>query len=217
METVEGDRVSLVGETAHIKGEKPNAPRYDPLMKPKERNEYPNLIFVCGACHKEIDDQPEKYTVEKLQKMKDDHEKWVRETLRDSIIQVTFSELETVSQYLITKHVPVEESYIIIPPKEKIKKNELSTSTERLITMALTQVKQVAKFIEGTPDIEFGERLRNGFVAEYERLRNEGLRGDLLFDQLVQFSSGGRGDAKLRAAGLTVLVYLFEKCEVFEK
>ena len=83
--------------------------------------------------------------------------------------------------------------------------------------MALTQVKQVAKFIEGTPDIEFGERLRNGFVAEYERLRNEGLRGDLLFDQLVQFSSGGRGDAKLRAAGLTVLVYLFEKCEVFEK
>ncbi|RPJ75733.1 MAG: HNH endonuclease, partial [Alphaproteobacteria bacterium] len=62
----ESDRESLIGEMAHIKGEKPEAPRYDDSMTDKQRNAYDNLIFVCTSCHKMIDDQPNTYTVEKL-------------------------------------------------------------------------------------------------------------------------------------------------------
>jgi len=216
--TKEGDRESTVAEMAHIKGEKPTAPRYDPNMTDPQRNAYSNLIFLCRACHKEIDDQPKKYTVEILHEMKKNHEEWVKETLRSNIINVTFAELEVITKYLNSNQIEADESYTLIPPKEKIQKNELSQLTERLITMGLTQVKYVAKFIENFPDIEFGTRLRNGFISEYEKIRGEqGLKGDDLFDELVQFASGGSGNGKLRAAGLSVLVYLFEKCEVFEK
>lgn len=53
---------------------------------------------------------------------------------------------------------------------------------------------------------------------EYERLKNaELMSGDELFNGLLDFASLGATDFKQRAAGLTVLVYLFEKCEVFEK
>ena len=66
----DNDRDSIIGEVAHIKGEKPSSARYDSSMTDQDRNCYDNLIFVCGNCHKIIDDQPNTYTVEKLHYMK---------------------------------------------------------------------------------------------------------------------------------------------------
>jgi len=212
------DRESLIGVIAHIKGENSNSARYDINMPDNERNLYANLILVCPTCHKIIDDQPNTYTVEKLYKIKRNHEKWVIESTEKEIINVTFAELSVVTKYLISGQFASSDSLTIIPPREKIKKNELSASIEQLITMGMTQVRQVNNFISKCPDIEFGERLTQGFVTEYERLKNEEkLKGDDLFNALLDFASGKSNDFKNRAAGLTVLTYLFEKCEVFEK
>ena len=62
--------------------------------------------------------------------------------------------------------------------------------------------------------MQFGMRLKAGFVSEYKRLLEGGLKGDLLFMSLVRFAAGRSGN---ESAGLVVLVYLFESCEVFEK
>ena len=51
------DKESIVGEMAHIKGEKQKSSRYDTNMTDKERNSYDNLILVCRIHHKMIDDQ----------------------------------------------------------------------------------------------------------------------------------------------------------------
>jgi hypothetical protein len=218
VDKTENDRESLVAQMAHIKGEKPAAPRYDANMTELEKNSCNNLILVCDNCHKVIDDQPNTYTVEKLYEIKCQHEKWVIESTEKEIINITFAELSVVTKYLISGQFVSSDSLTIIPPKEKIKKNELSSSVEQLITMGMIQVRQVDNFISKCPDLEFGERLREGFVAEYERLKNkEGLKGDDLFDALHDFASGKSNDFKNKAAGLAVLVYLFEKCEVFEK
>lgn len=146
------------------------------------------------------------------------YNKRYEEVTKKEVINVTFSELNVVTKYLVSGQFTPSDSYIIIPPKEKIKKNELSSEIEQLITMGLTQVKQVGNFINNCPDMEFGEHLKQGFVVEYERLRNEErLRGDDLFNSLLDFASNGSNDFRNRAAGLSILVYLFEKCEVFEK
>lgn len=138
--------------------------------------------------------------------------------MKKEIINVTFSELNVVTKYLVSGQFISDDSYAIIPPKEKIKKNELSSTTEQLITMGLIQVKQVSQFIEKCPDIEFGERLKQGFIMEYKRLKNEEcLKGDDLFNALLDFASGRSNNFTNKAAGLSVLVYLFEKCDVFEK
>lgn len=133
-------------------------------------------------------------------------------------LNITFAELNVVTKYLISGQFVSSDSLTIVPPREKIKKNDLSASIEQLITMGMTQVRQVSNFIDKCPDVEFGERLRQGFVAEYERLKNkESLKGDDLFNTLLDFASNKSSDFKNKAAGLAVLVYLFEKCEVFEK
>ena len=213
----ENDRESIVAVMAHIKGENPTSARYDPNM-PDGRNSYENLILVCPNCHKVIDDQPNTYTVEKLHEIKSKHEKWILESTEKEIINITFAELNVVTKFLISGQFDTSDSIVLIPPKEKIKRNELSASIEQLITMGMTQVRQVSNYISKSPDVEFGDRLSKGFVTEYERLKNEeNLKGDDLFNALLDFASGKSNDFKNRAAGLAVLVYLFERCDVFEK
>lgn len=214
----EYDSPSLLGFMAHIVGENPGSARYNADMPIEEKNSYNNLLLLCGSCHKKIDDQENTYTVEKLHEIKKEHEKWIVESTEIEVTKVTFVELEMVTRYLLTDQVSTTDSYTLVPPKEKIKKNELSSTTERLITRGLTEVKQVGQFIDGSTDMEFGDRLKQGFVIEYQRLRTEeNLRGDDLFNTLLEFASGNSTGFRKKAAGLSVLVYLFEKCEVFEK
>ena len=203
---------------AHIKGEKPQAARYDPDMTDEERSSYDNRILLCKNHHKMVDDQPDTYTVEILHQIKNEHEAWVRQTLEAEVVNVTFAELSVVTCYLVSGQASISDSYTIVPPKEKIQKNKLSSVTQGSITMGMTQVKQVRDFITKCPDLEFGERLKQGFVDEYKRLRDEEkLVGDELFDRLLDFACQGFRSFKEKAAGLAVLVYLFEMCEVFEK
>jgi hypothetical protein len=212
------DSASIVAEMAHIKGEKPNSARYDASMSDEARNEHSNLIFVCPSCHKKIDDQFNTYTVEKLFEIKRTHENWITDSTSQEVVNVTFAELSIVTKYLMSGKTSQSDSLTLISPRDKIEKNGLSKGVEHLILMGMTQVMQVADFIIKCPDEEFADRLRQGFVAEYARLKNiEKLNGDDLFNGLLDFASAGTSDFTQRAAGLAVLVYLFEKCEVFEK
>jgi hypothetical protein len=212
------DPASLVAVMAHIRGEKPDSARYDASMSDTERNAHPNLVVVCPSCHKKIDDQPNAYTVEKLCDIKKDHEDWINTLTGQAVVDVTFAELNVVTRYIMSGQAAINDSLTLIPPKDKIQKNGLSNAIEQLIMMGMIQVKQVADFINRCPDIEFGDRLSQGFVIEYERLKNtEMMSNDDLFNGLLDFACAGATDFKQRAAGLTVLVYLFEKCEVFEK
>jgi hypothetical protein len=65
---------TLVGVICHIKGRKPKSARYDPAQTPAERNDYANLVIMCGVHHTVIDDDEEAYTVERLYKIKAEHE-----------------------------------------------------------------------------------------------------------------------------------------------
>ena len=77
----ETDDESLVGDIAHIVAESPDGPRGDSALMPEERRKYSNLILLCKIHHKPIDDQPNTFTVEVLQRMKADHEAWVKKSL----------------------------------------------------------------------------------------------------------------------------------------
>lgn len=65
---------TVVGEICHIKATNAGGPRYDPVQAASDRHGYSNLILLCLKHHVIIDDDPEAYTVERLVKMKADHE-----------------------------------------------------------------------------------------------------------------------------------------------
>lgn len=214
-----GDSEVLIGKIAHIAGNNPGSARYDEAMSDDERNLADNLMAVCPTCHNRIDAQTRTYTTEKLHKIKEDHEAWVRETLEKNLHEITFPELDKVISRVIARLAEPGESRTIVPAiklHEKIVKNKMSAWTEDLIGIGLTRVKLVANCINESADATLANRLKAGMVREYRRIRNKGWDGDELFDAMWKMTSKDDG-AKRSAAGLAVLVYFFEACEVFER
>ena len=64
---------SLVGEIAHIVGEKEKAARGKNTMTLEERNSPSNLLLLCRKHHKIIDDHENLYSIEKLHNIKKHH------------------------------------------------------------------------------------------------------------------------------------------------
>lgn len=85
---------TLIGENCHIIGENPGSARSASHMSTEDRNRYHNLILLCNACHKIVDDDETTYTIETLHKIKADHELWVEEKLlSDQKISKIYCEL----------------------------------------------------------------------------------------------------------------------------
>jgi hypothetical protein len=57
---------TIAVQVAHIRTPAPNGPRYSPSFSTTELDTESNLILLCEAHHKEIDEFPELYSVEKL-------------------------------------------------------------------------------------------------------------------------------------------------------
>ena len=217
--TTDGDPEALIGVLAHIAGLNPGSARYDVRMSDEERNAADNLMAVCLSCHGKIDAQPKAYTVEKLRKIKAEHEGLVHDTLERRLHEITFPELDKIIVNVTTRLAmpdKMDSFDPVIKLREKITKNKLSAWTGDLISIGLTRVKLVADCINESDDASLSNKLKSGMVYEYERLRRRGLDGDDLFDAMWELTSKGEG-AKRSAAGLAVLVYFFEACEVFEK
>lgn len=210
-----GDPSANLAKIAHIKGRNQGSARFDPSFK--DVNSEKNLLLLCGVHHDIIDKQPNKYSVDVLTKMKKDHEFWAENLLRNNATEITFAELKVIMDYLINCPECSNGSLELIPIKDKIRKNKLSEQTERLLKIGSIQIKQVQEYINACKDINFESRLVRGFNEEYLRLKQAGLDGDSLFNALRSFASKNSTDPKLVTSALTVLSYLFEKCEVFEK
>lgn len=223
-----GDPIN-VGEAAHIagehdgKGKAKKSARYDPSMTDDERNHYNNLIYLCGTCHTKIDSIPQgekAYPVDRLQKLKKEHERKVRDAVTEAFFGIGFPELEEATQWImqITPQ-PASGGFSLIPPDDKLKKNELGNGSRTIVTMGLSVSREVRAFVESVAqsDVNFPERLKAGFLEEYYRLKREGHNGDDLFDLMCRLAQRGFREQAKRSAGLAVLVYLFEACEVFEK
>jgi len=221
--TVDGGPQSepaVIGQAAHIAGEKPGAARYDAIMTDQQRNHCDNLIYLCCDHHTQIDKQVDDFSVEDLLAMKADHERRIREATHNAFAEVGFPELEQATQWIHhVKALDQDHTFTVIPLADKIKKNELSDKVTGTIKMGLAAMPDVKAYIvsEAQNDPEFPERLKAGFSEEYYRLRKEGVRGDELFDLMCQFAQRGFKEQNQRSAGLAILIYFFESCEVFEK
>lgn len=78
------DGFSIVGDEAHIVAREQNGARGISSLTEQERDEFDNLLLLCKIHHKQIDDQPDTFTVEALHKIKKDHELWIENLIATS-------------------------------------------------------------------------------------------------------------------------------------
>ncbi len=210
------------GKIAHIYAHGDLGPRSSPDLTAKQRDCYENWIWVCSDHHDEIDDPDllQEFPAELLLEKKRQIEAFVRETLKWHLRDIGFPELEAVCAVLaLTREVADDSGFELLEVDEKIRKNDLGPETRDQITWGLGKAQEVGAILE------FMDRKRSGvaqqiaarFKAEYHGLWSGGLKNNQLFDAMRGFANGVHPDPAQRAAGLAVLVYLFERCEVFEK
>ena len=218
-EANEDDPSAILGEIAHIEAKSNSGPRANLSLTDEQRDAYPNLILLCRNHHRRVDAFENTYTVEELRSWKADVERRHHEFLTQEMGHVTFAELEIITQALVNSGEAQATSFTVIPPLDKMIRNGLTEQTRDLITIGLIQTRQVQQYVEamGSIDRTFVDRLISGFIDEYREHRQTGLEGDSLFEEMFVFSAQGRSDIRLQCAGLAVLVYLFERCEVFEQ
>jgi hypothetical protein len=82
---------TLIGEVCHIRGEKPGAARYQSSQTDDQRQAYGNLIVMCPNHHTVIDADEEAYTVERILRMKADHESRVDAMTEEDAEQIASS------------------------------------------------------------------------------------------------------------------------------
>jgi hypothetical protein len=65
---------SVIGEICHIRASRAGGSRFDATQDERARHAFPNLILLCPTHHSVIDADPEAYTIDRLLRMKADHE-----------------------------------------------------------------------------------------------------------------------------------------------
>lgn len=209
---------ACIGENAHIYGEKLGAARYDSSRPDDYVNSEENLIFLCCNCHKKIDTNVGTFSASSLFELKSKHEAWVVQSLERQSANYTFAELEVLANYLAgnngTSTLPSD--YSLLKIEDKMKKNCL-TDVQKYINMGLSSVMIIDDYINRNPDPNFDIRLTSAMSNKYQDLKLQSVEPVDIFYILWDFACGGHSEFNFKAAGLGILVYFFEKCEVFEK
>lgn len=209
----------LVGQIAHIYALSDDGPRGKRGLNAKQRNAPDNLLLLCPTHHVVVDGQHETYPASLLLDWKEKQERPQREEIKDRINEIGFRELEFAADSLLSRQAEGTNNYVTIPPAEKISRNGLGAMSASLLTMGSAKSMECEVLITLATQLQpaFADRLRQGFVSEYTRLRADGLSGDDLFMALYDWAAGQSGDRAREAAGLCILSHLFIVCDVFEK
>lgn len=217
----------VIGEIAHIYGASNIGPRANPTMIEEERNSYSNLIILCPHHHAIIDKRPDKFPAEDLLKWKRDAENATASRLSLGATKVSFAELKLVCDAFSDGDIALESTPMqSLPTIQKMKRNGLTNAINANMTIGLAIAPQVAQFIREQAKLSsrYPERLRAGFVAQYDLLQRKGLTGDELFTNLIEFGTlsaiSTQADINrimtIRAAATGVLCHLFAICDIFE-
>ena len=207
---------TTIGEIAHIVADSPKGPRHSFLP---DHDVYANLLLLCRNHHRQVDSRTDRYTVGVLREWKAAVDSRYLRDLAEGAPHVDFAELDVVTRNLANDQTPLTTPVSIIPIQTKMRRNGLTETTEKLFGIGLLMVQGVENYLDKMEGLDagFAARLTQGFSARYMALQQEGLVGDELFSELQVFSTQGSFDVLRQNAGLAVLVYMFERCEVFEK
>jgi len=206
-----------IGENAHIYGENPGSARYDSTKDAIFINSEANLILLCCNCHTKIDSDAKTYTVEYLLNLKASHEEKVLSALKTASVSFTFAELETLCNYIAENRAQAPlYNYLLVGISDKIAKNTLEGVTG-YIDMGLTSVIKIEDYFNRHPDPSFVDKITGYMSFKYKELKGNNLNSVDIFYALWGVACGNNTEPNYEAAGLAIVVYFFEKCEVFEK
>ncbi len=136
---------------------------------------------------------------------------------RTDLINIQYPEVEKVLRSLENLPTPQTEEIRPVPPR-KLEANSLSDAVALLLRAGMGSSNKVRDYFGKHYDPKLGDRVAQAFRGEYESLRNANFSPDDIFARLQLIGNGTTlATPSRQAATLTVLAYLFEECDIFER
>ena len=222
LNATENDEAAQIGEIAHIIGSSEDGPRGDSNFPKEKLDDYENLILLCPTCHKKIDKQVNSYSPSDLHEIKINHEKWVDKQLETSNLEISSKELDIIIRNISSGDYNSSlsfEEFEHINVSDKIDKNDFSNQVKRLLDIGLMKTYEVKSFVTEMDKLDkmFVNTLKSFFKDKYLELKEKCENNDEIFLELWDYIKKDSNSFSENAAALSVLCYMFELCEVFEK
>jgi hypothetical protein len=146
----------------------------------------------------------------------------LRYSLATTMPDITYEDIQFATTALLKQRLQNKkdlDSFITTDPEQKMAKNNLTHDIRFMIDMGLGKAKEVHHFIENNAKFNFPDipdKLIKALNAEYCRLIEQEINGDSLFLALYKFAGCNSSDPRQQSAGLAILCYFFETCDVFQ-
>ncbi|MBU5206334.1 hypothetical protein [Bacillus safensis] len=181
------DGYTIDGEAAHIRGRTERSARYDKDYPVKDLNSSKNGVWLCGNCHKEVDDNPKSYSIELLEQWKKDTEMHQAITAKLTNVELTkiidkikllIQELENYRSYwlaLESTYSPseVEEHAVFLGQQKQLK---LQSYDKTVLTLAREVYSASRKLIgEHHPVVKALEKTLTGSLRAQKFAIDQGI------------------------------------------
>jgi hypothetical protein len=163
----------ILGEECHIISEKVRGPRGE-IYFDKDFDHYDNLILLCAKDHKIIDEPNRVYSVEKLRRLKADHENWVKVTLENDVLAFTNDRYNIKSLPKITSGKQVID---LIDGSKLFEFEQIEIENAEEISYIGGLFEELKDYGDIFSDIGFSERasLQIQYSKEIEKLKKMGI------------------------------------------
>lgn len=184
----------VVGEMAHICGDRPNSNRHDVTLGEEDRDGYPNLLLLCPTHHTLIDkpENEEVYSVAVLRALKEQHEAWVLRRLEHR----AFESKEAVARFLYPLMNENRQVFLAFGPTSQIARRNPSSDayaiwlSERLSTIVPNN-RRMADALEKYGDLfDLKEREILGEFLLHVRSYERWVREEASYEAVVRFPIG---------------------------
>ncbi len=132
--------------------------------------------------------------------------------------QFSFKELEEIITWLADSTDIPANNLLVTPLEQKIARNNLSPSTRQLIAIGIGLVGEVESYINLKSKTEpgFAYLLLGPLMTLYGTLKIDGISNDEVVSELVHFACGHSRIPSKWVAGIVLIAYFFERCDLLD-
>ena len=131
----EPNKFIYIGKVAHITAASQQGARFESSLTPEQRSSSDNGIFLCSNCADMIDkNNGVDFTVALLKKWKNEHEKWVKDNLNQSVtspVSIIDGEHYTKGKGQVTG-IDAQEPVLIKPGTKSVAEGEGNITATRI-------------------------------------------------------------------------------------
>lgn len=133
----------------------------------------------------------------------------------------SFDQLDFAQLRPVVEEIAKVEAHPLIPLSDppsltKLEKNSLDSDSTAFLQIGRRRVKLVEEYFAQHHDPSLADQIAKAMQVQYQMLVETGFESNEILVKLQHFAGWGHRDSSYDAAVLAVIMYFFDRCDIFE-